>query len=88
MARKINLRAAWTVRFYDWGIDFLVDLMTKVVKRKRSTNRNDWGKSSIEKGNKSCALLLAVWWLYAPITQHKHAAALSRHHTYCGDAIM
>ena len=35
MARKINLRAAWTVRFYDWGIDFLDNLMTKVVEKKK-----------------------------------------------------
>ena len=37
MARKINLRAAWTltVTFYDWGIDFLVNLMTKVVEKKK-----------------------------------------------------
>ena len=38
----------------------------------------------------------AVWYgtveyngaLYAPITQYKHAASPSRHHTYCGGAIM
>ena len=35
LARKINLRAAWTVIFYDWGVDFLVDLMTKVVENKK-----------------------------------------------------